>query len=194
MHCKIWQQKNLDLISNYFSLTRLTQIFALNLLASFNHNIRRRACSHEKIYSSGYCQTANDMRIYIGVHVHVQMTCYQFHKPRIKREFFTQEMHLFRFFNFEFYLLIFVLTGITILDPVKSAVSRATNVVYSVKPDANFVQNGNFSNAIIVLGETPYSETSGDGTNLTITEPTPTLLQMWEKAMVLTTSYSETSF
>ena len=88
--------------------------------------IRPSACSH-------------DMLIDIGMHVHVQRTCDQFHKPIIKREFLTQEMHLFRFFNFEFYLLIFVLTGITILDHVKSTVSRATNAVYSVKPDANFV-------------------------------------------------------
>ena len=98
-------------------------------------------------------------------------------------------MHLSRFFNFEFYLLIFIPTGITILEVVKSPVSRAANVVYSEKPDANFVKNANLSYAIVVLGETPYSETNGDGTNLMITEPEPALLQIWEKTMVLTTSF-----
>lgn len=63
------------------------------------------------------------------------------------------------------------LTGTTILDAVKSTVSPATTVVYSDNPDANFVKNGNFSYAIVVVGETPYSETNGDSANLTIPEP-----------------------
>lgn len=38
-------------------------------------------------------------------------------------------------------------------------------------PEADFVKSQNFDYAIVAVGETPYAETEGDNTNLTITEP-----------------------
>lgn len=47
----------------------------------------------------------------------------------------------------------------------------ATEVVYSKKPSPETVKAGNFSYAVVVVGETPYAESQGDNSNLTIPEP-----------------------
>ncbi|XP_016439682.1 uncharacterized protein LOC107765533 isoform X1 [Nicotiana tabacum] len=62
-------------------------------------------------------------------------------------------------------------TGTTILTAVKNTVHPSTQVVYRDNPDVNFVTSNHFSYAIVVVGETPYAETFGDGANLTIPEP-----------------------
>ena len=49
--------------------------------------------------------------------------------------------------------------GTTILDAVKAAVDPSTSVVFAENPDADFVKNGGFSYAIVVVGEHPYTET-----------------------------------
>ena len=64
-------------------------------------------------------------------------------------------------------------TGTTILQAVKNTVDSSTQVVYSENPDAGFVKSGEFSYAIVVVGEPPYAETYGDSLNLTISEPGP---------------------
>uniref|UniRef100_A0A0E0KJ17 Beta-glucosidase n=1 Tax=Oryza punctata TaxID=4537 RepID=A0A0E0KJ17_ORYPU len=66
-----------------------------------------------------------------------------------------------------------ITVGTTILDAVKAAVDPSTTVVFAENPDANFVKNGGFSYAIVVVGEHPYTETKGDSMNLTIPEPGP---------------------
>lgn len=71
-----------------------------------------------------------------------------------------------------------IIVGTTILDAVKTTVNPATTVVYSENPDASLVKSGNFSYALVVVGETPYSETNGDGlNNLTMVEPGPSTIQ-----------------
>ncbi|KAG2592029.1 beta-glucosidase BoGH3B-like isoform X1 [Panicum virgatum] len=66
-----------------------------------------------------------------------------------------------------------ITTGTTILDAIKSTVADSTPVVYSENPDDNFIKHNDFSFAIIVVGEPPYSETVGDSTDLTILDPGP---------------------
>ncbi|KAK6141883.1 hypothetical protein DH2020_024380 [Rehmannia glutinosa] len=61
--------------------------------------------------------------------------------------------------------------GTTILDGILNAVDPNTEIVYSEIPDSEFVKAENFSYAIVVVGEPPYTETAGDNTNLTIPEP-----------------------
>uniref|UniRef100_A0ACD6A981 Uncharacterized protein n=1 Tax=Avena sativa TaxID=4498 RepID=A0ACD6A981_AVESA len=61
--------------------------------------------------------------------------------------------------------------GTTILDAVKAAVDSSTSVVFAENPDVDFVKNGGFYYAIVVVGEHPYTETKGDNLNLTIPEP-----------------------
>ncbi|CAA0836029.1 Glycosyl hydrolase family protein [Striga hermonthica] len=67
--------------------------------------------------------------------------------------------------------------GTTILAAVKSAVDPSTQVIYSENPDPNFVKNGDFSYAIVVVGEVPYAEMFGDSQNLSITEPGPSTIR-----------------
>ncbi|KAJ0974143.1 hypothetical protein J5N97_016108 [Dioscorea zingiberensis] len=67
--------------------------------------------------------------------------------------------------------------GTTILDAIKATVNPTTNVVYSENPDASFIKGNKFSYAIVVVGEPPYSETSGDSSNLTIPDPGPSTIQ-----------------
>lgn len=64
-----------------------------------------------------------------------------------------------------------ITAGTTILDAIKSTVDPATNVVHSENPDIEFVRSNNFSYAIVVVGEPPYTETAGDSLELTIMEP-----------------------
>lgn len=62
-------------------------------------------------------------------------------------------------------------TGTTILNAISDAVDSDTQIVYSQTPSAAFVKANNFSYAVVVVGEPPYSETAGDNFNLTIPEP-----------------------
>ncbi|KAL6987293.1 beta-glucosidase [Sarracenia purpurea var. burkii] len=63
--------------------------------------------------------------------------------------------------------------GTTILTAIKNTVDPTTKVVYKENPDSHFVKSGDFSFAIVVVGEPAYSETFGDSVNLTILEPGP---------------------
>ncbi|KAI7746254.1 hypothetical protein M8C21_000419, partial [Ambrosia artemisiifolia] len=66
--------------------------------------------------------------------------------------------------------------GTTILSAVKNAVDPTTEVVYVENPTPDFIKSNNFAYAIVVTGEYPYSESSGDNQNLTIPEPGPTTI------------------
>ncbi|CAL4961150.1 unnamed protein product [Urochloa decumbens] len=66
-----------------------------------------------------------------------------------------------------------ITTGTTILDAINSTVADSTPVVYSENPDDSFMKHNDFSFAIVVVGEAPYSETVGDSTDLTILDPGP---------------------
>ena len=59
---------------------------------------------------------------------------------------------------------------------MKNTVDSSTQVVYNENPDVNFVKSNKFSYAIVVVGEPPYAETSGDSLNLTISEPGPSTI------------------
>ncbi|KAL8501005.1 hypothetical protein ACS0TY_020549 [Phlomoides rotata] len=67
--------------------------------------------------------------------------------------------------------------GTTILAAIKKTVDPSTQVVYNENPDSNFVKSNGFSHAIVVVGEVPYAEISGDSTNLTIVDPGPSTIQ-----------------
>ncbi|XP_076924949.1 uncharacterized protein LOC143587584 [Bidens hawaiensis] len=64
--------------------------------------------------------------------------------------------------------------GTTILSAVKNTVDPTTQVEYVENPTPDFIKSNNFSYAIVVTGEYPYSESYGDNENLTIPEPGPT--------------------
>ncbi|KAL7116142.1 hypothetical protein ACP275_04G224500 [Erythranthe tilingii] len=66
--------------------------------------------------------------------------------------------------------------GTTILGAIKKTVDPTTQVVYMENPDANFVKTSKFSYAVVVVGEVPYAEMFGDSSNLTISEPGPTVI------------------
>nr|BBD18022.1 beta-glucosidase [Gentiana triflora] len=66
--------------------------------------------------------------------------------------------------------------GTTILTAIKNTVDPSTEVVYMENPDPSFIKSNNFSHAIVVVGEKPYTEYFGDNTNLTIPEPGPTTI------------------
>lgn len=68
-------------------------------------------------------------------------------------------------------------TGTTILDAVKSTVDPSTEVNYLENPSNEAIKNNNFSYAIVVVGEPPYAETSGDSFNLTILDPGPSVIK-----------------
>ncbi|KAK1321148.1 Beta-xylosidase/alpha-L-arabinofuranosidase 2 [Acorus calamus] len=70
-----------------------------------------------------------------------------------------------------------ITSGTTILDAIKATVDPTTNVVYTENPDLDYVRDGSFSYAIVVVGETPYAETAGDSLNLTIPFPGQTTIQ-----------------
>ncbi|KAJ6792274.1 Uncharacterized protein M6B38_240075 [Iris pallida] len=61
--------------------------------------------------------------------------------------------------------------GTTILDAIRFTVDPSTDVVYSERPDTGFVRENEFSYTIVVVGETPYTETAGDNLNLTLPDP-----------------------
>ncbi|KAI4386642.1 hypothetical protein MLD38_004558 [Melastoma candidum] len=64
----------------------------------------------------------------------------------------------------------------TILSAIKSTVDLTTQVVFEENPEAKYVKSGEFSYAIVVVGEPPYAETQGDNLNLTIPEPGPSTI------------------
>ncbi|CAI9289686.1 unnamed protein product [Lactuca saligna] len=66
--------------------------------------------------------------------------------------------------------------GTTILSAIKNSVDPQTEVIYQENPTPEFIKSNNFSYAIVVTGEYPYSETVGDSLNLTIPEPGPTMI------------------
>ncbi|XP_076953729.1 uncharacterized protein LOC143627899 [Bidens hawaiensis] len=66
--------------------------------------------------------------------------------------------------------------GTTILSAIKNTVDPTTEVVFQQNPTPEFIKSNNFSYAIVVTGEHPYSETAGDSMNLTIPEPGPTTI------------------
>ncbi|KAK8971211.1 hypothetical protein KSP40_PGU004380 [Platanthera guangdongensis] len=55
--------------------------------------------------------------------------------------------------------------------------------VFSENPDSNFVKEGNFSYAIVVVKETPYAEMHGNRVNLTIPEPGPNSVRSVREAV-----------
>ncbi|KAF9613844.1 hypothetical protein IFM89_012392 [Coptis chinensis] len=67
--------------------------------------------------------------------------------------------------------LVLLKNGTTILSAITAAVDPSTQVVYIENPDADFAKSNNFSYAVVVVGEHPYAEYSGDSSNLTIAEP-----------------------
>ncbi|KAL8255756.1 hypothetical protein R6Q59_030823 [Mikania micrantha] len=69
-----------------------------------------------------------------------------------------------------------ITVGTTILSAIKKTVDPKTEVVYQENPTPEFIKSNNFSYAIVVTGEYPYSETVGDNLNLTIPEPGPTTI------------------
>ncbi|EPS58072.1 exo-beta-glucanase [Genlisea aurea] len=59
--------------------------------------------------------------------------------------------------------------GTTILAAIKSTVdSTTTEVIFNEDPTPEFVSSNNFSYAVVVVGEPPYSEGVGDSSNLTL--------------------------
>ncbi|KAK1365836.1 Beta-glucosidase bogh3b [Heracleum sosnowskyi] len=69
-----------------------------------------------------------------------------------------------------------ITVGTTILSAIFSTVDKETEVVYQENPEADIFKSDTFSYAIVVVGETPYAETFGDSTNLTIPEPGPSII------------------
>ena len=59
---------------------------------------------------------------------------------------------------------------------MKKVVDPKTEVVYVENPTPDFIKSNNFSYAIVVTGEFPYSESAGDSQDLTIPEPGPTTI------------------
>ncbi|KAI3523092.1 hypothetical protein L1887_01148 [Cichorium endivia] len=60
--------------------------------------------------------------------------------------------------------------------PSRTRFTQKTEVVYQENPTPELIKLNNFSYAIVVTGEYPYSETVGDSLNLTIPEPGPTTI------------------
>ncbi|OVA16561.1 Glycoside hydrolase [Macleaya cordata] len=56
--------------------------------------------------------------------------------------------------------------GTTVLQGIENAVSNQTQVVFKEKPDSDFFNNNDFTYAIVVVGEPPYVESSGDNKEL----------------------------
>ncbi|KAI8537388.1 hypothetical protein RHMOL_Rhmol09G0019700 [Rhododendron molle] len=72
--------------------------------------------------------------------------------------------------------LVLLKNGTTVLTAIKNTVDTTTYVVYNEDPDPSFVESGEFSYAIVVVGEHTYAETAGDSFNLTIPEPGPSII------------------
>lgn len=63
-----------------------------------------------------------------------------------------------------------ITAGTTILTAIKNTVDPTTEVFYSESPSADLVKYGNFSYAVVVVGELPYAEGAGDSFNLRLPE------------------------
>lgn len=61
--------------------------------------------------------------------------------------------------------------GTTIFNAISDTVDASTELVFSENPTVERVRTGNFSYAVVVVGEVPYAESAGDNMNLTIPEP-----------------------
>ncbi|KAL2540990.1 Glycosyl hydrolase family protein [Abeliophyllum distichum] len=64
-----------------------------------------------------------------------------------------------------------ITVGNTILTAIKNTVDPGTEVIYNENPDREFLNSNDFSYAIVIVGELPYSEYVGDSKDLTIAEP-----------------------
>lgn len=67
-------------------------------------------------------------------------------------------------------------TGTTILNGIKSTVDPTTEISYMENPNVEFMKSNDFSYAIVVVGEHPYTEMFGDSSNLTIADPGPSII------------------
>ncbi|CAH1421932.1 unnamed protein product [Lactuca virosa] len=67
-------------------------------------------------------------------------------------------------------------TGTTILNGIKSAIDPTSDVTYNENPNTEFIKSNNFSYAIVIVGEHPYTEMFGDSSNLTIADPGPSVI------------------
>ncbi|KAK6126587.1 hypothetical protein DH2020_039662 [Rehmannia glutinosa] len=70
-----------------------------------------------------------------------------------------------------------ITAGTTILTAVRNAVDPTTVVSYRKDPEPKYIKSENFSYAIVVVGEPPYSETYGDNLNLTLPAPGPSIIK-----------------
>lgn len=67
--------------------------------------------------------------------------------------------------------------GTTIFEAIKTTVDPSTNIVFSENADTSFLEQNDFSYAIVVVGEPPYAESFGDNLNLTVPEPGLSLIR-----------------
>ncbi|XP_024963560.1 uncharacterized protein LOC112503796 [Cynara cardunculus var. scolymus] len=67
-------------------------------------------------------------------------------------------------------------TGTTILNGIRSAADPRTEISYVEDPDSEYLESNNFSYAIVIVGEHPYTEMFGDSSNLTIADPGPSVI------------------
>lgn len=63
------------------------------------------------------------------------------------------------------------MTGTTILTAIKNTVDPSAEVTYNENPNKEFLNSNDFSYAIVIVGELPYSESVGDSKDLKIAEP-----------------------
>jgi hypothetical protein len=59
-------------------------------------------------------------------------------------------------------------TGTSILEAIRESVGVETEVEYEECPTESAIETGKFSYAVVVVGEVPYAESSGDRTDLSI--------------------------
>lgn len=59
-------------------------------------------------------------------------------------------------------------TGTSILEAIQESLGAQTEVVYEKCPTEATIENGDFSYAVVVVGEVPYAEWTGDRTDLSI--------------------------
>ncbi|KAL0410241.1 UNVERIFIED_CONTAM: Beta-glucosidase BoGH3B [Sesamum latifolium] len=69
-----------------------------------------------------------------------------------------------------------ITSGATILTAIKNTVDSKTKVVFHENPDAKYVKANEFSYAIVVVGEPPYAEGYGDSLNLTLPDPSYSII------------------
>lgn len=74
-----------------------------------------------------------------------------------------------------------ITVGTTIFNAIKNTVDPDTEVVFEENPDSAFVEARKFSYAVVIVGEEPYSEYSGDSKTLTIPGPVHISKQLHKK-------------